>query len=149
MRDRRAGWGLPGHRADARGGGRQGRAVVPRKHLQRCLHLVGAWAAEGRLVLGRVPVADGSHAIAAIPDLLRVLHLAGAVVTRDAAGCQKEIAAQVRRQGGDDLLAVKGNPSALRDAVVAAFDGRRWPSPPGATRTRRWRTSTAGTRSGS
>ena len=59
---------LPGHRADARGGGRQGRAVVPEGHVQRpCLHLVSAWAAEGRLILrpgvgGRRVARDRRHA---------------------------------------------------------------------------------------
>jgi predicted transposase YbfD/YdcC len=83
--------------------------------------LVSAWAAENRLILGRQAVADGSHEIAAIPALLRVLDLHGALVTIDAAGCQKEIARQIRDQGGDYLLAVKGNQPALHDAVLAAF----------------------------
>jgi predicted transposase YbfD/YdcC len=86
------------------------------------LHLVSAWAAENRLILGQVSVADGSHEIAAIPELLAVLDLRGAVVTLDAAGCQKAIAAQIREQGGDYLLAVKGNQPALHDAVRAVFD---------------------------
>jgi hypothetical protein len=84
-----------------------------------CLHLVSAWAAENRLILGQEAV--GSHEIAAIPELLKVLDLHGALVTFDAAGCQKEIAGQVREQGGDYSLAVKGNQSALHDAVLAAF----------------------------
>ena len=87
-----------------------------------CLHLVSAWATEQRLVLGQVTVADGSHEIAAVPELLRVLDLNGAVVTLDAAGCQKAIAAQVRDRGGDYLLAVKGNQPALQKAVHAVFD---------------------------
>ena len=65
-----------------------------------CLHLVSAWAAEGRVILGQVSVADGSHEIAALPELLRVLDLNGALVTLDAAGCQKAVAAQIRGQGG-------------------------------------------------
>ena len=87
-----------------------------------CLHLVSAWATDSRLILGQVSVADGSHEIAAIPELLKVLDLAGAVVTLDAAGCQKAIARQIRERGGDYLLAVKGNQPALAAAVVAAFD---------------------------
>src|SRR5262249_38630543 len=81
-----------------------------------------AWAAENRLILAQVAVADGSHEIAAIPELLRVVDLHGALVTLDAAGCQKEIAKQVRDQGGDYLLAVKGNQPTLHDAVYVAFD---------------------------
>jgi predicted transposase YbfD/YdcC len=95
---------------------------APRKTFSGCLHLVSAWAAESRLILGQQAVADGSHEIAAIPDLLRVLDLHGALVTIDAAGCQKEIARQVRIQGGDYLLAVKGNQPTLNEAVRSAFD---------------------------
>ena len=86
------------------------------------LHLVNAWAAENRLILGQVSVADGSNEIAAIPELLRVLDLKGALVTIDAAGCQVAIARQIRGQGGHYLLAVKGNQPALHAAVIAAFE---------------------------
>jgi predicted transposase YbfD/YdcC len=94
---------------------------APRGTFSGCLHLVSAWAAENRLILGQQAVADGSHEIAAIPELLKVLDLHGALVTIDAAGCQKEIAAQVGEQGGDYLLAVKGNQPTLYDAVQEAF----------------------------
>jgi predicted transposase YbfD/YdcC len=101
-----------------------GKAVrsAPRSTFSGCLHLVSAWAAENRLILGQQAVADGSHEIAAIPELLRVLDLKGALVTIDAAGCQKEIAKQIRDQGGDYLLAVKGNQPTLQAAVHAEFD---------------------------
>src|SRR3954449_13451322 len=74
-----------------------------------CLHVVTAWAAENRLVLGTASVADGSNEIAAIPELLRVLELAGALVTIDAAGCQLENARIIRKREGHYLLAVKDN----------------------------------------
>ncbi len=101
-----------------------GKAVrsAPRNTFSGCLHLVSAWAAENRLILGQQAVADGSHEIAAIPELLRVLDLHGALVTMDAAGCQKEIARQVRDRGGHYLLAVKGNQPTLHEAVQAVFD---------------------------
>src|SRR5215207_65881 len=86
-----------------------------------CLHLVSAWATQNGLILGQEAVADGSHEIAAIPELLKVLDLKGALVTLDAAGCQKEIVKQIRTQGGDYLVAVKGNQPKLYDAVQAAF----------------------------
>jgi predicted transposase YbfD/YdcC len=95
---------------------------APADTFSGCLHLVSAWAAENRLVLGQEAVADGSHEIAAVPELLRVLDLTGALVTLDAAGCQKGIAAQIRARGGHYLLAVKGNQPALQRAVHAAFD---------------------------
>jgi predicted transposase YbfD/YdcC len=87
-----------------------------------CLHLVSAWATENGLALGQVAVEDGSNEIAAIPELLKVLDLKGALVTLDAAGCQTQIVEQIRRQGGDYLVAVKGNQPSLQKAVHAAFD---------------------------
>jgi predicted transposase YbfD/YdcC len=94
---------------------------APRNTFSGRLHLVSAWACESRLILGQQEVADGSHEIAALPELLRVLELEGALVTIDAAGCQVEIARQVREQGGDYLLAVKGNQPALHEAVQEVF----------------------------
>jgi predicted transposase YbfD/YdcC len=101
-----------------------GKAVraAPGDTFSGCLHLVNAWAAENRLILGQEPVADGSHEIASIPELLKVLALKGSLVTIDAAGCQKEIAKQVRGEGGDYLLAVKGNQPTLHAAVLDVFD---------------------------
>jgi predicted transposase YbfD/YdcC len=87
-----------------------------------CLHLVTAWAGENHLVLGQEAVADGSHEIAAIPELLKVLELKGALVTIDAAGCQVEIAKAIRAKKGHYLLAVKGNQPTLAAAVEAAVD---------------------------
>lgn len=86
-----------------------------------CLHTVSAWAAQGRLTLGQVAVEEGSNEVAAIPDLLRTLDLAGAVVTIDAAGCQKENANIIRDQGGHYLLGVKDNQPSLHQAVQAVF----------------------------
>jgi predicted transposase YbfD/YdcC len=87
-----------------------------------CLHLVSAWATANGVTLGQVSVADGSNEVAAIPELLRTLDLAGAIVTIDAAGCQVTNAEEVRRQGGHYLLAVKDNQPRLRAAVEAVFD---------------------------
>jgi predicted transposase YbfD/YdcC len=87
-----------------------------------CLHHVSAWATANRLTLGQVAVPEGGNEIAVIPDLLRVLDLKGAIVTLDAAGCQVENAAIIREQGGDYLLAVKGNQPTLHEAVQAAFE---------------------------
>jgi predicted transposase YbfD/YdcC len=96
--------------------------AAPGDPFSGCLHLVNAWAVENHLFLGSVAVADGSHEIAAMPELLKVLDLKGAWVTIDAAGCQKEIVQQVRAQGGDYLVAVKGNQPALPRAVRAVFE---------------------------
>jgi predicted transposase YbfD/YdcC len=86
-----------------------------------CLHVVTAWATENRLVLGTASVPDGSNEIAAIPELLRVLDLTGALVTIDAAGCQVENARIIRQREGHYLLAVKDNQPTLRAAVEAVI----------------------------
>src|SRR5262245_24770860 len=101
-----------------------GKAVraAPGDTFSGCLHLVSAWATENGVALGQVAVADGSHEIAAVPELLAVLDLEGALVTLDAAGCQKATLGQIREQGGDYLVTVKGNQPALQKAIRAAFD---------------------------
>jgi predicted transposase YbfD/YdcC len=86
-----------------------------------CLTVVSAWAGENRLTLGQVAVPDGANEIGVIPELLGTLELAGAIVTIDAAGCQRANAAIVRERGGQYLLAVKGNQPALSTAVERVF----------------------------
>jgi predicted transposase YbfD/YdcC len=87
-----------------------------------CLHLVSAWATECRLTLGQVSVPDGSNEIAVIPDLIKTLDLAGAIVTIDAAGCQVENAKLIRKQDGHYLLAVKDNQPTLHGVIQSIFD---------------------------
>ena len=96
--------------------------AAPGDTFSGCLHLVNAWAVENDLFLGQVAVPDGSNEIAAMPALLKVLDLKGALVTIDAAFCQKEIVKQIRAQGGDYLVTVKGNQQTLHRAVIAAFE---------------------------
>lgn len=81
------------------------------------LHLVSAWATEARVTLGQVAVDGKSNEITAIPQLLGLLDLAGALVTIDAIGCQKAIAKQVVAGGGDYVLVVKGNQEHLLDDI--------------------------------
>ena len=83
------------------------------------LHLVSAWAAEANLTLGQVAVDGKSNEITAIPQLLELLDLKGALVTIDAMGCQKEIARKIVAAGGDYVLAVKGNQEHLLEDVQA------------------------------
>jgi predicted transposase YbfD/YdcC len=87
-----------------------------------CLTVVSAWATENRLALGQVSVPDGSNEVAAIPELLKVLALSGAIVTIDAAGCQTENARLIREGAGHYLLTVKGNQPTLHEAVRAVFE---------------------------
>jgi hypothetical protein len=86
-----------------------------------CLHLVEAWAVENRLILGQRSVPSGGHEITTAPDLLAALDLKGAVVTIDAAFCQKELVSQIRAQGGHYVVCVKGNQKGLHDAVADVF----------------------------
>jgi predicted transposase YbfD/YdcC len=90
------------------------------------LHLVSAWASAQQLTLGQVAVDDKSNEITAIPELLDLLCIKGALVTIDAMGCQKEIAAKIRDAGGDYILAVKDNQPTLhadiQDSFIKAFE---------------------------
>lgn len=85
------------------------------------LHLVTAWASEARLTLGQIAVDSKSNEITAIPRLLGLLELKGAVVTIDAMGTQKEIAAKIVAGGGDYVLALKENHPTLHEAVAQEF----------------------------
>lgn len=86
------------------------------------IHMVSAWATENKLSLGQVVVDQKSNEITAIPELLRVLELSGAIVTIDAMGCRKEIAHLIRERGGDDVPAVKQNQPTLSQRVEEAID---------------------------
>jgi predicted transposase YbfD/YdcC len=101
--------------------GKTARATLDRKKSKNPLHVVSAWASEAHLLLGQTTVDEKSNEITAIPRLLEILDLHGAIVTLDALGCQKEIAAKIRERGGDYVLAVKGNQDHLEDDVMAAF----------------------------
>lgn len=89
----------------------------------RPLHLVSAWAARQRLVLGQ-EVVDGEkeNEIVAIPRLLERLELEGALVTIDAIGCQREIAAAITGAGADYLLALKANQKSLHAEAELFFN---------------------------
>jgi predicted transposase YbfD/YdcC len=86
------------------------------------LHVVSAWAVENRLTLGQVATDAKSNEITAIPDLLELLDLKGAVVTIDAMGCQKEIAADIIGGGGEYVLAVKENQPHLSEDIEREFE---------------------------
>ena len=77
------------------------------------LHLVSAWAAEQHLSLGQVATAEKSNEITAIPELLDLLELHGAIVTIDAMGCQKVIASKIIERKGHYALTVKDNQPTL------------------------------------
>jgi len=86
------------------------------------LHLVQAWATQNHLCLGQVACQEKSNEITAIPALLELLDLKGALVTIDAMGCQKKIAAKVVEQGGDYVLPVKANQENLLKDIERTFE---------------------------
>jgi predicted transposase YbfD/YdcC len=86
------------------------------------LHLVNAWVCENQMVLGQYATDVKSNEITAVPELLRLLDLRGAVVSLDAMGCQKEIAKQIVEQGADYIFGLKGNQPTLHQEVLSAFD---------------------------
>jgi len=88
---------------------------------QAAIHLVNAWAVESGLALGQVKVDGKSNEITALPGLLRLLDIAGCIVTADAMGCQKAIARQIVAQNGDYVLALKGNQTSLHEDVKLYF----------------------------
>jgi len=81
------------------------------------IHMVSAFAARQRLVLGQVKVADKSNEIVAIPKLLDMMAIEGAIVTIDAMGCQRDIAQKIVDKKADYVLALKGNQGSLREDV--------------------------------
>jgi len=85
------------------------------------LHLVSAWATENRLMLGQYAVDSKSNEITAIPELVKMLDLSGAIVTIDAMGCQKTIAAGLKAAGADYVLALKENHETLYADVQQLF----------------------------
>ena len=85
------------------------------------IHMVSAWAQKNSLVLGQVKVADRSNEITAIPRLLSMLEVAGCIVTIDAMGCQKEIAAKIAESGADYVLSVKKNQPQLYEDIAETF----------------------------
>jgi predicted transposase YbfD/YdcC len=97
------------------------RGSADRETGRAAIHMVSAWATENKLSLGQVVVAEKSNEITAIPNLLDLLEIAGALVTIDAMGCQREIAGKIRDRKADYLLAVKQNQPTLYERVGAAI----------------------------
>ena len=85
------------------------------------MHIISAWSSAHKLVLGARAVDEKSNEITAIPELLDLLALKGAIVTIDAMGCQKKIAEKIIDKGADYVLGLKGNQGSLRDDVELLF----------------------------
>src|ERR1700692_2562885 len=93
------------------------RRSYQKKGAKAPIHMVSAYGARQRLVLGQVQVADKSNEIVAIPALLDMMAIEGAIVTIDAMGCQRSIAQKIGDKKADYVLALKGNQGTLRDDV--------------------------------
>src|SRR5207248_11079457 len=86
------------------------------------LHAVTVWASDFGLSLGQVACAEKSNEITAIPELLRLVDIRGTIITIDAMGTQKAIAAQIVDGGADFVLALKGNQETLHQQVIDHID---------------------------
>lgn len=87
--------------------GKTVRRTYQKGQKKRAVHMVSAWAAQSKLVLGHKKINDKSNEITAIPELLELLSVAECIVTIDAMGCHTDIAEQIVQQEVDYLLAVK------------------------------------------
>lgn len=102
--------------------GKTARRSHDRKKALGALHSVSVWASEFGLSLGQVACDDKSNEITAIPELLKLVDIQGAIITIDAMGTQKAIASQIIQQKADYVLALKGNQETLHDAVIEYID---------------------------
>lgn len=92
-----------------------------RRSMKGALHVVSAWCTENNLVFGQEAVGEKSNEITAIPKLLELLDLKGAIVSIDAIGCQKAIAQQIVNAEADFVLSVKDNQPKLHTALHEHF----------------------------
>lgn len=102
--------------------GKTARRSHDRQNGLGALHSVSVWASEFGLSLGQVACAERSNEITAIPELLSLVDIKGAIITIDAMGTQKAIAAQIIEGGADYVLALKGNQETLHQAVIDYID---------------------------
>ena len=107
--------------APAKAGGKTLRRSFDRAANKGALHRVSAWSSAQKLILGARAVDEKSNEITAIPELLDLLAITGAIVTIDAMGCQKKIAEKIIGKGADYVFGLKGNQGALREDVERLF----------------------------
>lgn len=97
------------------------RGSVDRANEKTPFHMISAWVSELGISMGQIAVGEKSNEIIAVPKLLKTLNLKGTTVTLDAMGCQKRIAAQIIRQGGDYVFTVKKNQTKLYEQIDDFF----------------------------
>jgi predicted transposase YbfD/YdcC len=93
--------------------GKTARGSASKRKGLKALHMVSAWACQAGLTLGQVAVDEKSNEITAIPELLELLDLQGAVVTLDAMGMQQPIVQKIRERGADFVIGLKNNQPTL------------------------------------
>ena len=101
--------------------GKQSRNSGDKKNSQGVINTVSAWAVGNGLVLGQKKVEGKSNEIRAIPELIKVLDLAGCIITIDAIGCQKEIVKKIVEKDADYVIAVKKNQPTLYEQIKELF----------------------------
>ena len=97
------------------------RASLDAVQKKKAVHIVSAWAASNRLVLGQIATLEKSNEITAIPQLLEMLELKGCIVTIDAMGTQAKIAEKIIDKGADYILSVKKNQETLYNNIELYF----------------------------
>jgi predicted transposase YbfD/YdcC len=105
--------------------GKTSRRSYQAKGSKEAIHMVSAFAARQRIVLGQVKVNEKSNEIVAIPALLDMMVIEGAVVTIDAMGCQRDIASKIIEKKADYIVALKGNQGTLREDVEVFVDEQK------------------------
>ena len=86
------------------------------------IHMISAWASDYGIVLGQLKTEEKSNEITAVPELLQQIDIDGAIVSADAMSCQKDIAKIIVKNGGDYVLALKGNQASLHEEAAEIFD---------------------------
>lgn len=101
-----------------------GKSLCGSKRVNACkkaLHVINAWSCANRICLGQLKVGDKSNEIPAVPELLKLLYIKGAIVTLDAMGAQEETVRQICEAGADYVITLKGNQGALHEIAKDCF----------------------------
>ena len=98
------------------------RRSYDKKSNKAAIHMVSAWSSKNSCVLGQVKTEEKSNEITAIPELLKILDIKNTIVTIDAMGTQKKIVSTIVKNGGDYVLAVKGNQPTLEAEIIDYFE---------------------------
>ena len=101
-----------------------GKSLCGSRRVNECkkaLHIINAWSCANQVCLGQLKIADKSNEIPAVPELLNLLYIKGAIVTLDAMGAQEETVKQIRHAGADYVITLKGNQGTLHETVKDSF----------------------------